>query len=238
MDSKKQPVLLRHRFDDVEQLRRHLREVDGSTLLFFRDPNLWISTGATVLVELAFASSEQTRSLRASVIARAEGQGLWLAIPNTRFARDVRERGLSPRKGRRLAVDEPVRIKKMGGGEYLVRLLDVSMGGARIGGGLPAQLTAGNLVQLVLPAAESGRAPEVTRGRIAWIEDGEAGVMFDRDVESSRVAAGRLFRALEQPWAKAREIHHLPSCCKDGAVLDPPVPRVRIDGKDSGKRAS
>jgi hypothetical protein len=62
-------------------------------------------------------------------------------------------------------------------------------------------------------------------------------VMFDRDVESSRVAAGRLFRSLEQPWAKAREIRHLPACCKGGAVLDPPVPRVRIDGKDSGKRA-
>jgi PilZ domain len=237
MDSKKQPVLLRHRFDDLEQLRKHLHEVDGSTLLFFRDPNLWITAGTTVLVEIAFDSSDQTRSLRASVLARAEGQGLWLAVPNTRFARDVRESGLSTRKGRRLAVDEMVRLKKMGGGEYLVRMLDISMGGARIGGGVPPQLAARDQVQLVLPAPESGRAPEVTRGRIAWVEDGEAGVMFDRDVESSRVAAGRLFRSMEQPWAKAREIRHLANCCKD-QVLDPPVPRVRIDGKDSGKRAS
>jgi hypothetical protein len=235
MDSKKQTVLLRHRFDDLEQLRKHLHEVDGSTLLFFRDPNLWITTGTTVLVELAFESSEQTRSLRATVLARAEKQGLWLAIPNTRFARDMRERGLSTRKGRRLAVDEPVRLKQMGGGDYLVRMLDISIGGARLGGGLPSRLVAGNQVQLVLPAPESGRAPEVTRGKIVWVEDGEAGVMFDRDVESSRVAAGRLFRSMEQPWAKAREIRHLPTCCKS-EVLDPPVPRVRVDGKDSGTR--
>jgi hypothetical protein len=188
-----------------------------------------------VLVELAFESSEQTRSLRATVLARAEKQGLWLAIPNTRFARDMRERGLSTRKGRRLAVDEPVRLKQMGGGDYLVRMLDISIGGARLGGGLPSRLVAGNQVQLVLPAPESGRAPEVTRGKIVWVEDGEAGVMFDRDVESSRVAAGRLFRSMEQPWAKAREIRHLPTCCKS-EVLDPPVPRVRVDGKDSGTR--
>ena len=33
-------ALLRHRFDNVEQLRRHLHVVDGSTLLFYRDPTL------------------------------------------------------------------------------------------------------------------------------------------------------------------------------------------------------
>jgi len=237
MDAKK-TILLRHRFDDVDQLRRHLHEVDGSTLLFFRDPLLSASTGANALLELAFESSEQTRVLRATVLARAEGQGLWLAVPNTRFAREVRERGLSPRKGRRLAVDESIRLKRVGGSEYMVRLFDISMGGARIGGGLPGQLVRGNAVVLTLPAPEGGRAPEVTRGQVVWIEDGEAGVIFDRDVESSRVAAGRLFRSLEQPWAKAREIRHLPSCCRGGEVLDPPLPRVRTDAKDSGKRAS
>jgi PilZ domain len=236
MDPKK-TVLLRHRFDDVEQLRRHLHEVDGGTLLFFRDPRLAVPAGTNALVELAFESSEQTRVLRASVLARAEDQGVWLAIPNTRFAREVRERGLQTRKGRRLGADESIRLKRADGLEYMVRLFDISMGGARIGGGLPAQLVVGNAVALTLPPAESGRAPEIARGKIAWTEDGEAGVMFDRDVESSRVAAGRLFRSLEQPWAKAREIRHLSGCCQNGQVLDPAPPRVRIDGKDSGKKA-
>ena len=43
---------------------------------------------------------------------------------------------------------------------------------------------------------------------------------------------------IEHEWAKAREIRHLPSCCRGGEVLDPPLPRVRTDAKDSGKRAS
>jgi hypothetical protein len=235
METKK-AILLRHRFDDVEQLRRHLRVVDGTTLLFFRDPHLNAPTGAQALLELAFESSEQTRVLKATVLARTD-QGLWLAVPNTRFARDVHERGLSPRKGRRLGVDESVRLKRAGGGEFMVRLLDLSIGGARIGGGLPPQLAPGNVVALTIAPPETGRAPEITRGRIVWVEDGEAGVMFDRDMESSRVAAGRLFRSLEQPWAQAREIRHLPPCCRNGEVLDPPVPRVRIDGKTAGKKA-
>ena len=237
MEAKKS-ILLRHRFDDLEQLRRHLHVVDGGTLLFFRDPRLTVGTGAPVLVEVAFESSEQTRALRATVLARAEGQGLWLLVPNTRFARDVDERGLSPRKGRRLGTDEMVRLKRAGGGDYMVRLLDLSIGGARIGGGIPAQLAPGTVVALTIAAPESGRAPEITRGRIVWVEDGEAGVMFDRDMESSRVAAGRLFRSLEQPWAQAREIRHLPPCCRNGEVLDPPVPRVRIDGKTAGKKTA
>ncbi len=233
MEAKK-AILLRHRFDDVEQLRRHLHVVDGATLLFYRDPKLTVPNGAPVLLEIAFESSEQRRSLRATALARAEGQGVWLSVPNTRFARDVHESGLSPRKGRRLATDEMVRLKRAGGGEHMVRLLDLSIGGARIGGGLPASLATGNVVALTITPPEAGRAPEITRGRIAWVEDGEAGVMFDRDMESSRVAAGRLFRSLEQPWTQAREIRHLPNCCKNGEILDPPVPRVRPDGKQSG----
>ena len=118
----------------------------------------------------------------------------------------------------------------------MVRLLDLSIGGARIGGGIPAQLVPGTVVALTIAPPEAGRAPEITRGRIVWVEDGEAGVMFDRDMESSRVAAGRLFRSLEQPWAQAREIRHLTNCCKNGEVLDPPVPRVRTDGKQSGQK--
>ena len=237
MDAKKKAILLRHRFDDLEQLRRHLHVVDGTTLLFYRDPKLTVPNGAPVLLEIAFETSEQKRALRASALARAEGQGVWLAVPNTRFARDMTEMGLSPRKGRRLATDEMVRLKLLGGSEHLVRLLDLSIGGARIGGGIPATLTRGTAVALTITPPEAGRAPEVTRGRIVWVEDGEAGVMFDRDMESSRVAAGRLFRSLEQPWGQAREIRHLASCCRNGEVLDPPVPRVRIDGKQSGKKA-
>lgn len=234
MDAKKKALLLRHRFENLDQLRNHLHVVDGSTLLFYRDPRLAVVTGSPVLLEITFDASEQTRAIRATVLARAEGQGVWLEAPNARFAREVKEKGLSARKGRRLATDEMVRLKRPGG-EHMVRLLDLSIGGARIGGGIPQQLAAGTVVALTIAPPEAGRAPEVTRGRIVWVEDGEAGIMFDRDMESSRVAAGRLFRSLEQPWAQAREIRHLPNCCLNGQVLDPPVPRVRVDGKQAKK---
>jgi len=230
-------ALLRHRFDNVEQLRRHLHVVDGSTLLFYRDPTLGLSTGSLALVEIAFQSSEQTRVLRASVLARAEGQGLWLAIPNTRFARDVNDHGIRPRRGRRLGTDELVRMKRSNGSEYMIRLLDLSIGGARIGGGLPPSLEKGQTVGISIAAADPAKAPEVTRGRVVWVEDGEAGVEFERDMASSRVAAGRLFRSLESPWTQAREIVHLPGCCKDGTQLDPPLPRVRVDGKQATNKA-
>ena len=211
--------------------------VDGSTLLFYRDPTLGLSTGSLALVEIAFQSSEQTRVLRASVLARAEGQGLWLAIPNTRFARDVNDHGIRPRRGRRLGTDELVRMKRSNGSEYMIRLLDLSIGGARIGGGLPPSLEKGQTVGISIAAADPAKAPEVTRGRVVWVEDGEAGVEFERDMASSRVAAGRLFRSLESPWTQAREIVHLPGCCKDGSQLDPPLPRVRVDGKQATNKA-
>src|SRR5262249_15791235 len=54
MEAKKaKAILLRHRYDDVEQLRRHLHVVDGATLIFYRDPKLNVTTGATVLIEIA-----------------------------------------------------------------------------------------------------------------------------------------------------------------------------------------
>src|SRR5438105_246581 len=167
-------ALLRHRFDDVEQLRRHLHVVDSSTLLFYRDPTLGLSTGSPVLVEIAFQSSEQTRVLRASVLARAEGQGLWLLVPNTRFARDVHDHGIQARRGRRLGTDELIRMKRSNGSEYMIRMLDLSIGGARIGGGLPPDMHKGQTVGISIAASEPGKAPEVTRGRVVWVEDGEA----------------------------------------------------------------
>ena len=98
-------VLLRQRFGSAAQLRAHLHTAEGVTLLFFRDPSLELPAAAAVLMELVFDDTEQTRVVRASVLARAEGQGLWLTILNTRFAREVRERGIVARKGRRVGAD-------------------------------------------------------------------------------------------------------------------------------------
>jgi len=51
----------------------------------FRDTSLDLPAGTPALVEIVFDTTEDTRVLRTAVLARAEGLGLWLAMPNARF---------------------------------------------------------------------------------------------------------------------------------------------------------
>jgi hypothetical protein len=224
-------ALLRLRFASLQQLRAHLHVEDNATLLFFRDPRLDLPPGTVALVEIVFDTSEETRVVRTTTLARAEGLGLWLAMPNARFAREVKERGLVARRGRRVGSDRYLRLKRPSGSEFMVTLLDVSLGGARIGGGLPSQLSPGDHVDLRLASPDLGEPAEVGRACVAWVEAGEAGLAFDRSDSACRSAVAKLFQASEARWRTAREVRHPDSCCRGVALMEPPVPRVRIDGK-------
>jgi hypothetical protein len=230
-------AMLRHRFESVVQLKAHLRLVEGRSLLFFRDPTLELAAGAVVRLEMTLTSSEQTRIVRANLIARAEGLGLWLGMPDTRFARHLQDQGLLPRRGRRLEADRPVRLRRADGSEYLVTLLDLSMAGARVGGGLPRALAKGNELEVRCAFLEVGQPAELGRATVTWVEAGEAGLQFDRANPACRVSVGKLFQSLLKEWEKARTIDHLPQCCVSGALLDPPLPRLRFDGKDDASRS-
>jgi hypothetical protein len=229
-------VMLRQRFESIEQLKAHLHVADGRSLLFFRDPGLNLAAGALVLVELVFANSEQTRVVRANLVARSEAQGSWLATGNARFAREVRESGLVPRRGRRLGADLPLRIRRLDGSEHLVTLLDLSISGAHIGGGLPRSLARQSEMDLRLACNELGQTPELGRAKVVWIEEGEAGLTFDRTNSSCRVSVGRLFQTLQKQWEAARSVDHLAACCADRGLLEPVLPRLRADGKDDVSR--
>src|SRR5690349_15783832 len=98
----KKLVLLRQRFASMAQFRAHLVTSEGTVLLFYRDAQPPVAIGAEALVEVAFDDSEDTRVVRALAFSRAEGQGIWLAMPAARFAREVRDGQLKERKGRRL----------------------------------------------------------------------------------------------------------------------------------------
>jgi hypothetical protein len=230
-------AMLRHRFDSLVQLKAHLRLVEGRSLLFFRDPTLELSAGAPVRLEMTLTSSEQTRIVRAHLIARAEALGLWLGIPDLRFARDLQNQGLIPRRGRRLEADRPVRLRHPDGSEYLVTLLDLSMAGARVGGGLPRTLAKGTELEVRCAFLEVGQPADLGRAAVTWVEAGEAGLQFDRASPASRISVGKLFQSLLNEWEKARTIDHLPQCCVNGALLDPPLPRLRFDGKDDASRS-
>jgi hypothetical protein len=226
-------ALLRLRFPSLSQLRAHLHIEDNAALLFFRDTSLDLPAGTPALVEIVFDTTEDTRVVRTTVLARAEGLGLWLAMPNARFAREVKERGLVARKGRRVGTDRYLRLKRQSGSEYMVLLLDMSLCGARIGGGLPAHLSPGDQVGLRLASPEPGDPADVGRAQVAWVEAGEAGVAFERSDPASRSAVAKLFQTVESRWRSAREVRHPDSCCRGGPLMEPPVPRVRVDGKQA-----
>jgi hypothetical protein len=224
-------ALLRLRFPSIDQLRAHLHVEDNATLLFLRDPKLDLQGGSPVLLEIAFDSNAETRVVRTTALARVDGLGLWLAMPNARFARDVNERGLIPRKGRRIGIDRSLKLKRDDGAEYMVVMLDMSIAGVRIGGGVPAYVSPGETVSLRLASPEAGEPPQLGRGRIAWVEAGEAGIALDRSEEAHRMGIAKLFQTAEARWRSAREVRHPDACCKGGPSMDPPVPRVRVDGK-------
>src|SRR5438270_6185677 len=167
-------ALLRQRFASAAQFRAHLVAAEGSMLLFFRDPAAPLVIGGEALVEIAFDDSEDTRVVRAVALSRAEGQGIWLAMPSARFAREVREGDLKERKGRRLGAERVVRLRRQGGSEHVVMLADVSLGGVRIGGGLPAGMAAQDLVELRLASPEAGEPVDAIAGRVAWRDESDA----------------------------------------------------------------
>jgi hypothetical protein len=228
-------TLLRHRFDSVEQLTAHLHVAEGRGLLFFRDPALDLAAGSSVLLELTFSTSEQTRVLRASMLVRTD-QGSWLVTPDIRFVREVHDRGLIARRNRRLGADLPVRIRRRNGQEHLLALLDLSIGGARLGQGLPSSIGPGTDLQVTLAFPGVGQTAALGQATVSWVEDGEAGLLFDRASSTCRVSVGRLFQSLQKEWETARTIDHLRGCCAGGALQEPPMPRLRTDGKDDISR--
>ncbi|MCA1827204.1 MAG: PilZ domain-containing protein [Myxococcales bacterium] len=224
-------ALLRQRFASMAQFRAHLVTSEGTVLIFFRDAAPPMPIGGEALVEIAFDDSEDTRVVRAVAFSRAEGQGIWLAMPSARFAREVREGKLMERKGRRLGTDRVTRLRRQSGSEFLVMLADVSLAGVRITGGLPKGLSAQDQVELQLTSPLPGEPVDPIAGRVVWRDDSDAGVEVDRSKPASRAAITRLFQSLEGRWRSAREVRHLDLCCREGKLLDPTPPRVRQEGE-------
>jgi len=175
---------------------------------------------------LVFDTSEETRVVSTTVLARAESAGLWLAMPNARFARDVKERGLLPGRGRCVGADRFVRLRREGGADHLVNLVDVSLAGARIGGGVPASLARGERIEVRLASTEVGEPTEVGGARVVWTEGGEAGHEFDRREAACRAALAKPGRCL--PISKtpadvnrARDEDRIMRCVGDRSERNP-----------------
>jgi hypothetical protein len=224
-------ILLRYRFDDLAQMNNHLHVNNGRTLFFFREPRASLESGARVVIELSFANSEQVTTLRGSVIARVEGKGsagAWLEFPDSRLAKRIDSRGamaLAHRAQRRLGCDLMVEMK-WGAVASLGRMVDVSLTGARVLGATGVHLD--NDVQLRVVGAQPPIPSDLCRAHVARADNGgDIGLRFLRDDSGSRVAASKLFQAVQASWSKALEIAHSPLCCKNGNILEPPMPHNR-----------
>ncbi len=214
-------LLLRHRFETLAQVREHLHVHDGRSLFYFRETALKAEGGDRALLEIT--TPEQQMLLRGVVVSR-DISGFWLDLPDGRLARRLVEGGLAQRRQRRVPMDLLVELKSRT--SRVGRLLDVSMGGARLGG--VQGVVAGQEVELRLLSPLPDVPSALGRAEVLRSGAGEAALRFVRSDGPTRVAATKLLDAAQKAWARSIELPHAPGCCgKNGILFEPPMPRLR-----------
>jgi hypothetical protein len=223
--------LLRYRFGDLAQMQRHLHVIDGRTLFFYRDPKTAFAGGSRIVMEFSFGNSEQVSTLRGAVLARIDSEqgqaGAWLEFPDAKLVKkiDQGEKAITGRHQRRLGCDFLVEIK-LGRLPFLGRMVDVSMAGARIVGA--SGLHAGAQVEVRIMGAEPPLPTLLGRTELVRADPGgDMGMRFVRSDVTARVAASKLYAAVMEFWARAPEASHSPLCCRNGNLLDPPLPHMK-----------
>lgn len=223
---------VRYRFDNLDQARAHLHEVEGRALFFCRDEKIRFLPDAPVCLSFAFSGGEVTRLLHGQVAAGVEGSGTWIEI------RDVRPlRELTPteavRRSIRLGCDAPVEAR----GDTrnaTVRMLDLSVGGARFSGA--AGFSAGDRLELRLLGTDGITFHDLAYAVVVWADGSEMGVRFDLSDVVGRRAVRRLIDESENLWEEAWEGDHASGCCTGKGMLDPEAPsiqRLRAPGSSS-----
>jgi PilZ domain-containing protein len=212
---------LRYRFDHLEQARVHVVRAGEHSLFFFRHPRLSLEPGSSVQMEWTFQNAEPARMLHGTALENVDRCGVWMELHDTRPLRELRSLH-NVRRHRRMATDRPVLIAGAGRVES-ARLLDVSAGGARVSGA--SGVLRGDLVELRLPSPEDPASfEELGNAYVAWAEDGEMGVQFDRLDSFSRTAVINLVRSVADAWASALESRHPAWCCLDAGPVEVPLP--------------
>jgi PilZ domain-containing protein len=237
---KQAATLLKVRFGDLSQLQNHLHVVGGRTVFFFREATSRLEGAERVVVEFSIATSEQVSTLRGTVLGRVEGgesgqTGAWVEFPDAKLAKRL-ERGataLGTRQHQRVMCDLTVEVKH-GRRPFLARMMDVSMGGARILGATAVRVGAmplrtGAAVGLRIVGAEPPFPSDLGRADAVRVDlnTGELAVRWVRSDPVVRAASMKLIDAARGSWAQAQEMIHTPSCCQNGNVLDPPMPTMK-----------
>ena len=231
MDHPGQATQLRYQFGTLAQARAHVRESDGRWLFFYRAEKLRLLPYAPVCVELGFDDGSTHRLLHGQAMDSLEGAGTWIEVQDARPVTSVAEH---TRKLRRLGCDFPVEVRSKDRNQT-GRLLDLSLGGARIAG--VDKLFPPQEVEIRLLSGDRLTFRDLSFGTVAWAGGNELGVKFDAADAIGRMAVGKLFATVEAGWRKAWGSAHPLFCCKSGAILEPEPPRLRREDDITGKIA-
>jgi hypothetical protein len=220
--------MIRYIFDDTGQARRHLHIEDGHSLLFFGNPIAPGIGGERVVLDLEVPTGGQHSLLHGTVHSRLPGAGLWLDFPDVSLVRRLEEPAMELRKQRRFAADLILELRLLGSEVRKVgKLLDVSLGGARIGG---CHMPVGSEVTVHLALPPQGLPRGFGRARVRRAGERDTAIEFVRDEGPARIAIANLIEAMRVDWERAPVVAHAPACCGPSGVLEPPVPRLRARG--------
>ena len=220
--SSRSTALLRYRFHSTMQLLRHLHLAEGRALIFYR--NIELPVGQRVSLEVYFDDTENRVLLQGSVLSTLCGMnpGVWLEFVDTGLTR--LETGFVSVRQRRLGCEAMVQVDQ--NRDLIIgRMVDVSMGGARI-------LSVGDVrpeiaVQLRVLVPEASWPQDLGFAQVVRADLSGVAVRFLRSDPKTRLAAMRLFNAVQEDWAAAVEREHPMICCQDGVHLDPRPPALR-----------
>jgi hypothetical protein len=216
-------VSLIYRFDNIEQVKAHVRVTGERRFFFYRDPLLRLSAGTKVTIEWNFATGDATRLLQGTVTGFVENCGVWIELLDARPLRDL---GPSPytRRSRRMATNLEIAIE---GQSSLSRMLDLSQRGARLTGVLHA--ARGAMLRLGIPTP-GGPVEPLGMAIVTWCEGGECGVRFERRDPAGSTAVALLVKEIKEGWARAWHATHPSFCCRERGVVDPPMPSYGAAG--------
>jgi hypothetical protein len=215
-------ILLRYRFASKAQAARHFHVRRAWGLVFVPQVLTQARIGSTVMLELLFDDSEQTRMI-AGEIGALTPLGMWIRSPDLALGKDLE--GLMPaRRHRRLGANLFLELRR-GEHRLLVTLRDLSLGGAALGN--VQGVAVGESLRAKLMSPIAGVPADLGYVTVAWIKQGQAGVGFDRADPKARLVVGRLYAALDAAWAGATNLTHNPACCRE-VCLDPSPDGIKL----------
>ena len=231
-------MLIRYRFDTLEQLAQHLYVMPTATLLFVSEPRIAAARVRMVLVELSVRETRQQTVVRGVPVAQPlealpfeAPRGAWLELSEHQLPRLARPPGpLIARRDRRVSGDQLLKLRGRLGEQLVAELLDVGAGGLRVRS--PRELLAGETYLVRLLDAPASRA-DLGPAQVVRASGGEAGLRF---AAPGTVQVMRYLASLREAWLRALELQHPPRCCAKGGPLPSPLLELRSKSAQTSGR--